>query len=185
MARTGGMRPATRKRSPRHLSADEREELSRGLLAALGGRRRRVRGTSPPTDSREASAGQRTQPPGAVGTPSPTSCLRTLGFARRWSASSRCTGRRSRSRRGLVCTPHQGLRVPEQGISPAPRVPDARSASLVALRASASSTLRLRSSIRAGLEVGGRRTSSAAWAQDGRREPASWAPRRAPRGGPR
>ena len=57
MAWTGGMRPTTRNRSPRHLSAVEREELSRGLLAGHSFRQiASVLGRAPSTISRDVAA---------------------------------------------------------------------------------------------------------------------------------
>ena len=56
LAYTGGMRPAARKRSPRHLSLAEREELLRGLLA--GDSFRKIAGClgrAPSTISREVN----------------------------------------------------------------------------------------------------------------------------------
>ena len=51
---TGGVRPAARRRSERHLSAVEREEISRGLAAGESGRQIALRlGRSPATVSRE------------------------------------------------------------------------------------------------------------------------------------
>jgi transposase, IS30 family len=57
MAWTGGMRPTTRNRSPRHLSAGEREELSRGLLAGHSFRQiASALGRAPSTISRDVAA---------------------------------------------------------------------------------------------------------------------------------
>jgi IS30 family transposase len=54
LARSGGVRPAARRRSPRHLSAGDREEISRGIAAGLSARAIASRvGRSPSTVSRE------------------------------------------------------------------------------------------------------------------------------------
>src|SRR5512146_2060168 len=56
LAYTGGMRPAVRKRSPRHLSLAEREELLRGLLAGHSFRKiATCLGRAPSTISREVN----------------------------------------------------------------------------------------------------------------------------------
>lgn len=54
LARSGGVRPAVRRRSPRHLSAGDREEISRSIAAGLSARAIASRvGRSPSTVSRE------------------------------------------------------------------------------------------------------------------------------------
>jgi IS30 family transposase len=54
IAKTGGMPPRPRKRSPRHLSLAEREEILRGLLAGLSSRTiASLLGRAPSTISRE------------------------------------------------------------------------------------------------------------------------------------
>ncbi len=54
LARTGGVRPAVRRRSPRHLSGVDREEISRGIAAGLSARAIAARlGRSASTVSRE------------------------------------------------------------------------------------------------------------------------------------
>jgi len=56
MARSGGIRPTSRKRSPRHLSAGEREELSRGIQAGLSFRQiAAALGRAPSTISRDVT----------------------------------------------------------------------------------------------------------------------------------
>jgi len=68
LARSGGIRPADRKRSPRSLSLEEREEISRGLVAGLSMRAIAVQlDLAPSTISREVSRVDMSFPAGRTG----------------------------------------------------------------------------------------------------------------------
>jgi len=112
LARTGGIRPAERRRSRLALTLAEREEVSRGLRAQLSLRAiaRQLR-RAPSTISREVSRnggralviGRSSQirRRGAVPcVPSPASWLVALGFAGEYQSSLSASGRRSRSQAG-------------------------------------------------------------------------------------
>ena len=113
IADAGGKRPSARERSELRLSLEEREEISRGLAAgysiraiaeALGRSPRRCAGRSTPT------AGGRSigrwwpivRPAGGRCDQSGPSWRSAAGFAGWSSASSRPSGRPSRSRRGWL-----------------------------------------------------------------------------------
>jgi IS30 family transposase len=56
LALTGGLKSRTKERSPRHLSPEDREEISRGLVAGDSGRAIAARlGRAPSTISREVA----------------------------------------------------------------------------------------------------------------------------------